>query len=221
MSSRAQARDNRKMDAPMLLQSRPLLQLLEQTIAMRCEGLVVLRCRDGLRHGVWVQRGFVVGAHLAGEFDPLLERLRRTGALDESTHRRCLAALRDSEERAGSLALRAGVPHELLRDVLSAQLVQRAFGLFMLAEVSGHDAWFEARPVPEREVSVRLPLGSLQRRIEAARHDAARHERKQLRGLARALHPDLHAHLGPAARRELERRLAEATATYHGFVRVA
>jgi curved DNA-binding protein CbpA len=45
--------------------------------------------------------------------------------------------------------------------------------------------------------------------------------KRRLRSLAKTLHPDRHPHLAPDARRALERELAEATARYHGFIRVA
>jgi hypothetical protein len=49
---------------------------------------------------------------------------------------------------------------------------------------------------------------------QAASRDEAR---RALRTLARALHPDLHAHLDDESRQRLSGELARATALYHGF----
>jgi hypothetical protein len=210
-------------------EARPLTErsfeaLLASALAARVEGLVVLRCREGLRHGVWVDGGYVVGAHVAGRFDPLLELLLRTGSLDPRTHRSCLEALHQSGERAGSVALSlGGLSAALLSDALKLQVTQRFVALLQVATSAGYDAQLEARPVPENERSVRLPLGSLQRR--AARLSSSgvvdergpEHARRALRTLARALHPDLNAHLDDETRQRLSRELARATALYHGF----
>jgi hypothetical protein len=77
---------------------------------------------------------------------------------------------------------------------------------------------------PDSERSVRLPLGSLQRRVarlasgQAASSPRTRDDaRRALRALARALHPDLNTHLDDEARQRLSLQLARATAIYHGF----
>lgn len=204
------------------LAERSLLSLLETASQARIQGLVVLRCRAGLRHGLFLDAGHVVGAHLADRFDPLLELLRRAGALTPAAHRACMGALEEGA-RAGELALRAGVPSVRLREILQQQLVTRCAALLALARESGHDGWFEARPLDARETSVRMPLGALLRRVYAlapelasdlAQHGDRAARRRALRLLARALHPDL-ARDDPAALRARQEALARATALYH------
>jgi hypothetical protein len=206
------------------LRERSLEELLWQTLAQRREGLVALRDRDALRHGVWVQAGFVVGVHVAGRFDPLLDLLRREGALSAAGYRACVEALWRSGARAGALAIElGGANRALVRDALKAQVCARMQALLAIAEARGHDARFEQCSVPAAEQSVRMPLGSLLRGLQAggaetvssgAERDQAR---RRLRELARELHPDRHGHLDLAARQRLEREMAAATAAYHGF----
>jgi hypothetical protein len=206
------------------LRERSLEELLWQTLAQRREGLVALRDRDALRHGVWVQAGFVVGVHVAGRFDPLLDLLRREGALSAAGYRACVEALWRSGARAGALAIElGGANRALVRDALKAQVCARMQALLAIAEARGHDARFEPCSVPAAEQSVRMPLGSLLRGLQAggaetvssgAERDQAR---RRLRELARELHPDRHGHLDLAARQRLEREMAAATAAYHGF----
>jgi hypothetical protein len=62
-----------------------------------------------------------------------------------------------------------------------------------------------------------MPLGSVLRRIERLPQNLASERRKQLRKLAKVLHPDRHAHLDSAAQQQLSATLARATASYHGF----
>ncbi|MFT3922739.1 MAG: J domain-containing protein [Myxococcales bacterium] len=219
------------MEAPRLLSERSLEELLWTTLAAREDGLVVLRDRDGLRHGVWVQSGFVVGIHVAGRFDPLLDVLRREGALTSHAYASCVQALWRPDMRSGSVAMEvAGVDRAVVRAALRRQMLERMAALLEIAARNGHDGSFEAGNVPEGEVSLRMPLGALLRAVQrqegpapAVRSPSAdRSEaRRQLRALAKELHPDRHAHLDPAARRSLERALAEATAAYHGLARGA
>lgn len=213
------------MHTARLLTERSFETLLASALEARVEGLVVLRCREGLRHGVWVEGGYVVGAHVAGRFDPLLELLLRSGSLSTRAHRSCIEALYLSGERAGSVAQNlGGVTSALLSDALKQQIAQRFVALLEVAASAGYDAQLEARAVPDRERSVRMPLGSLQRRVarlatqhglhgERTQDDA----RRALRTLARALHPDLNAHLDDETRQRLSCELARATALYHGF----
>lgn len=207
------------------LRERSLEELLWLAVSERAEGLVVLRDRDGLRHGVWVHGGFVVGVHVAGRFDPLLDLLRKHGALTPHAYRACVDALWRSGSRSGALAMEvAGVARPVVRDVLRAQTEERMSALLELALDRGHDAWLEPCDVPVAEMSVRMPLGALLRKIPGSgtapkappttsREDA----RRKLRELARRLHPDLNAHLDVETRRALELDLARATAQYHGF----
>jgi hypothetical protein len=218
------------VEAARLLEERSLDALLRQALDARVEGLVLVRDRDGARNGVWVQRGYIVGIHVAGWFDPLLLRLTRAGLLSTRDHGRCLATLAASDARSGELAsTRFAVPASAVREVIALQLVERYRALRELCDTRGHDARLEARPVPASEVALRMPLGSLLRRAGTAAEpsdaetpagdpgDQAQEARRALRKLARALHPDRHAHLDAGERLRLSRALARATAAYHGF----
>lgn len=215
------------METPRPLRERSLEELLVQVLSQKLEGLVVLRDRDGLRHGVWIHGGFVVGIHVAGRFDPLLDLLRRDGALDPAAYRSCVEALWRSGLRSGAIAVEiAGVARPLVRDALKAQATARMRALLEIAELRGYDASFEPGDVPATEMSVRLPLGSLLRSTERTPLSAAttmcppnsRDEaRRRLRELARTLHPDKHTHLDLATQKRLESEMAAATAAYHGF----
>jgi hypothetical protein len=219
------------VEAARTLRERSLEELLWLVLSHKGEGLVALRDRDGLRHGVWVHAGFVVGIHVAGRFDPLLDLLRREGALNPSAYKRCVEALFCSPSRSGAIAVEiAGVARPLVRDALKAQATARMRALLAIAETRGHDACFEPRDVPATEMSVRLPLGSLLRaagrssgteppaQVDAGTPAPDREQaRRQLREIARRLHPDKHAHLDAAARKLLEVEMAAATAAYHGF----
>lgn len=221
------------METSRPLRERSLEQLLWQVLSQRCEGLVALRDRDGLRHGVWVHGGFVVGIHVAGRFDPLLDVLRRDGVLNPQAYQACVEALWRSPARSGAVAMQvAGIGRPLVRDALKAQATARMRCLLEIAESRGHDARFEPGDVPASELSVRIPLGSLLRAAQletpgsasarssdrpGAAPDTRDAARRRLRALARTLHPDRNGHLDPAARRQLEREMAEATAAYHGF----
>ncbi len=210
------------------LRERSLEELLWQVLAQKREGLVALRDRDGLRHGIWTHGGFVVGIHVAGRFDPLLDLLRREGALNPGAYQKCVEALWRGGCRSGALAVEiAGVARPLVRDALKAQATARMAALLEIAETRGHDACFEPGDVPAAELSVRLPLGSLLRAagreprspedVSAKRPESREEARRRLRALARTLHPDKHVHLDAATRRLLEVQMAEATAAYHGF----
>lgn len=225
-------RENAAVQAPRPLSERPLAGLLREAASARVDGCLVVRDREGLRHGVWLEGGYVVGAHVAGRFDPLLALLRGRGALDERAHRACIEALYAATVRSGVLAMQiGGVAPAALRDALCAQLVARLDALLGLAADSGHDARLEWGNVPADELCVRMPVGSLLRRAsaeaatrgattsaatmrDAAARDAAR---RCLRATARRLHPDCHGALDPDARKQLADELARATAAYHGF----
>jgi hypothetical protein len=224
------------------LRERSLEELLWQVLAHKLEGLVAIRDRDGLRHGLWLHAGFIVGIHVAGRFDPLLDLLRRDGALDPVAYKSCVEALWRSGMRSGAIAMQvAGVARPLVRDALKAQAAERMRALLAIVETRGHDACFEPGDVPATEMSVRLPLGSLLRAAgslpktgpaafelpepnnaqpptRASEAGTSRDQaRRRLRELARTLHPDKHTHLDAAARKRLEAEMAAATAAYHGF----
>lgn len=213
------------MDQPRKLAERSFETLLEQAVG--AEGLVVLRDRDGLRHGIWVQHGYVVGAHVAGRFDPLLSLMASTGRLDALGLRRCLVALPHAAQRSGSLARRlGGVSDAVVHEALQEQLLMRYLALRAHAASHGHDAQLERGTVPANECSARMPLGTLRRRaalrlgtsapLGVAQPLPAREEaRRALRALAKVRHPD--QALDPEAREARTRELAAATAAYHGF----
>lgn len=208
------------MDGFRPLGERALLALLQQALTLRVEGRVVLRDREGLRHGVWIEGGYVVGVHVAGRFDPLLSLLRARGALSAGLHLRCVAALAGSEARSGIVAEQVGsVERGQVREVLREQVVARFEALLVRATEAGHDAGLEPCAVPGDERSVRMPLASLLRHIgQTAPAPCDRDEaRRQLRAIALRLHPDRHAHLDAATRARLSEELASATAAYHGF----
>jgi hypothetical protein len=231
------------------LTERSLEEWLWTVLAERAEGSVVVRDREGLRHGVWVQGGFVVGIHVAGRFDPLLDLLRRDGTLSSHAYASCVRALNRPGQRCGAVAMEiAGIERAVVRGALRRQIQERMAALLELSAERGHDACFEPGPVPLSEMSVRMPLGALLRSVAgapreaagggpagareptaqkfgppgpASGQDVAAEARRRLRALARQLHPDLNAHLPPERRRRLERALAEATAAYHGLARGA
>jgi len=210
------------------LSERSLEELLWEAVAARKEGLVLLRDRDGLRHGVWVHGGYVVGVLVAGRFDPLLDLLRQRGALDADAYRRCVSELWQKPTRSGAVAMElAGVARNLVRDALREQACLRMAALLEIAGSRGHDACFEPCSVPMTEMSVRLPLGALLRKVPG--HDPSAHThptpvaidpslaRRRLRELAKRLHPDRNRHLPPEERAARAADLARATAAYHGF----
>jgi hypothetical protein len=210
------------------LKERSFEELMWLAVSARAEGLAVMRDRDGLRHGVWLHGGYVLGVHVAGRFDPLLDLLRQRGALDAHAYRACVEALWRTPSRSGAIAMElAGVARPAVRDALKTQASQRMAALLRISLERGHDACFEACEVPVTEVSVRMPLGALLRQVpehEQTQVPALRCEtqapeaRRKLRELAKRMHPDLHPHLDPEQRRALERDFARATAAYHGFV---
>jgi hypothetical protein len=206
------------------LRERSLEELLWHVVAARDEGCVVMRDRDGLRHVVWIQTGYVVGLRVAGRFDPLLDVLRRRGVLDEPAYQGCVDALWKGGLRAGEIAMHVGgVTRAQVRDALRDQACQRMQALLELANSVGHDAWFESLPLSHQHVSVRMPLGALLRAVPgassqpSARTPDRADDRRKLRELAKRLHPDRNSHLDAETRSRLERDLAQATARYHGF----
>ena len=184
-----------------------------------------MRDRDGLRHGVWVHSGYVVGVHVAGRFDPLLDLLRQRGALDAHAYRACVDSLWQKPSRSGAIAMElAGVSRPAVRDALREQACLRLANLLEIAVTRGHDACFEPGTVPMTEMSVRLPLGALLRKVPGAEEAQAMpatldraNARRRLRELAKQLHPDRNRHLSPEDRAARAAALSRATAAYHGF----
>jgi hypothetical protein len=212
------------------VRGRPYLALLTSASLSRFTGVVVLRDTEGDRHGVTLEAGFLRAVHVAGRYDPLLSLLEARGIMDRSTRARCLASLGDIAARSGSVAGRlCPQAAPALRDVLREQQLARLEALLELSETRGHDARLEACSTAMVDAIVRMPLGSLLRALgrfpgevcpESTAPDSLDAKRR-LRTLAKALHPDRHRHLPPDARRAMEQELAEATARYHGFIRVA
>jgi hypothetical protein len=153
--------------------------------------------------------------------------------LSQETVARALAA--QTRRRLGAILARA----------LAAQTRRRLGAVLARALEAGRDAWLEARKVRADEVDARIGLGELskqrparkpehprggQRRCAARAeprdaktpratepHARTARDRRALRKLAFALHPDRHAHLSKEARAALAEELARATAAFHGL----
>jgi hypothetical protein len=227
------ARDNGAVEPFIPLSERPYGELLAELGRTRESGTAVLRDRDGDRHGVTFEAGYVRAVHLAGRFDPLLALLERRGHMSRAARSSCLSALREGA-RSGDVATAVGhVPRDALRDALRAQLAERFAALVAWAEQRGYDARLEpAGPGAAEADALRVPLGALFRAAgrplpgvdlgpQPAPGALPGDQRRALRRLAVLLHPDRHPELSDAERRILERQLADATARYHGFHRVA
>jgi hypothetical protein len=215
------------------LAERPYSELLAELGRAHESGTAVLRDRDGDRHGVTFEAGYVRTVHLAGRFDPLLAVLERRGSMSRAARSSCLSALRDGARSGDVATALAQVPRAALRDALRAQLAERFAALVAWAEQRGYDARLEPREVGASEAdALRVPLGALFRAAgrplpgvapgpQHAPDAPLGDDRRALRRMAVLLHPDRHPELSDAERRVLERQLAEATARYHGFHRVA
>lgn len=201
----------------------------------------MVREGGGALHRVTLRAGRVVAVQVAGRFDPLLDALRRQGALDGEGWHAVLEAMARSELPAGQLATQVGgVPAHRVRATLEAQLRDRLRALLRRSLTHGTEAWLSSRPVPPSEGATSLTvleaLPVTVQSVENARRAGRRLEpgpgpagmrprtghgprptRADLRRLALTLHPDRHPHLGAEARAKLERRLAEATAAFHGL----
>ena len=121
--------------------TRPTAFTLGDTIARAAraghDGDVLLRDDVGRVHRVTLRAGNVIAVRLAGRFDPLLEQLYRSGAVDEAGVVAVLEALGRSERRVGELAIEiAGARPEDVREALAAQLHARIQELFAVAETS-------------------------------------------------------------------------------------
>ena len=184
--------------------------------------------------------GRVVAVRAAGRFDPILELLRRHGAMNERAWAQSIEQLARSERPAGQLAIDTGVAERTLRSALSAQARSRLQCILARADGHGRDAWLEPRAVAPSEQATSLsvhellgepaqvqptprPLGARAADVSegtvpfATSASGQRRDKRALRRLAFVLHPDRNAHLSPDARAALAARLAEATADYHGL----
>jgi hypothetical protein len=211
-------------------------ELLTRLLSEGREGELVVIELSGTRHRVLLRGGYVVAVHVAGRFDPLLEILRQCGAMRPEAWYRTLEELARSDRPSGELALRiGGVSAVAVQAALRAQQDRR---LRILAERvrEGATLRFEPRRVRARDVVARIgpwDLPAEARRSRGERPPAIseppaarfsfptdrREARRQLRKLARLLHPDRNAHLDAKTRAELAARLAEATAAYHRLLK--
>ncbi len=193
-------------------------------------GDVVVRERDGAEHRITLKAGRIVAARVAGWFDPLLDAMRRDGALSPSEWQRALEALGRSERPAGQLAVEVGASHAAVRAALDRQTRRAVRAALERAAEHGRDGWLEPREIgptePVTSLSVDEVLGDPPARERPPRASGARPrrtppsrpaplDRKALRRLAFALHPDRHGHLDPEARAALGARLGALTAEYH------
>lgn len=218
------------MRRPVALSQRSLRELLLGAARARASGDVVVRERGGIRHRVTLRDGRVVAVRAAGSFDPILELLRRKGLLNERAWAQSIEQLARSERRAGQLALEAaGVTGAALRSALADQARDRLRRVLARADTHGLDAWLDRRDVAPSEQAVSLEAPDLLGDTETAREiprplpappprPRSPRDKRMLRRLALALHPDRNAHLSPDARARLAAQLAEATAAYHGLV---
>ena len=212
---------------PSDLRRSSLSALLEVLGRAGAEGELQLH-RAGRTHRVLLREGRVVAARVAGRFDPLLRRLRREGGLDEDGYRRALESLARSERRSGELARAAGAEPARVRRGLERQLRDALLALGRLVDGTEATPRFVGRRVEPREVVAVMPRpprprrrahrspGSPARRPLPAR-PAPPGDRRALRALALALHPDRHPDLSPEERPRREAALARATAAFHGL----
>jgi len=195
---------------PATLRRARLRDVLGELGVQRAEG--ELRIVSGARvHRILVRAGRVVAAHVAGRFDPLVARLRRTGLLDASSASEVLAAMSRSERRAGELARAAGVPEAAIFEALRRQLDDALTALEVL-DGTAAALTFERREVRAAEVQA---LGAAPTRARPKKRLApcvTRVDRRALRRLALELHPDRTAHLPERERRARAARFAKLTA---------
>lgn len=180
--------------------------------------------------------GRIVSARVAGGFDPILEALRRQGALSEPGWQAAIEALGRSERKAGRLAVEVGGARDRdVREALRRQARRRLSAILERAMTHGRDAWLEPRVVTPSEQATSLPVETLfddpqlwgvglgrrpARTAELRPHSdpaPGARDRRALRRLAFALHPDRHPNLSAEARAALAAELARATAAFHGI----
>ncbi len=188
---------------------------------------------------VLLRAGRVVGVDLRAHFDPLLDRLQRSGELDPTRYHRALTRLAISERRSGELAAALGVPKAAVQEALAQQMRQRLAVLERRVR-SGAKVTFRSRnvasgevvqvmprvsqPSPKRSDNVVVPMNGEANR-QRARERRARPRgttercvtRQQLVSAAMRLHPDRNPNATPAERRKLQDELARLTAAYHGL----
>jgi len=209
----------------MTLALRSFAELVRRAQVRTFTGDLVVREGDGTEHRVVFRSGVVVDVRIFGRFDPILKRLLDDGALTESLFVATLEGLGRTRRRAGDLALDAGVPRTALQDALRAQGERRLRALSSIVRGRGREAFLSPRPVRASEVAFRLDPTRLvhpadgapppKRRPVKAPTKRGSRDRRALRRLAFALHPDRHPHLSDAEREVLARRLASATAEFH------
>lgn len=208
--------------------TRSLGDLLAQAGRAEASGEIVVVERTGVRHAVVIRGGGVVRARVAGRFDPLLWRLLSAGEIDESSFLAVLEAMATSDRLAGELAVEvARASPDAVRAALARQARDAVSTLLHRAQLGARATWLDPRPIEPRRADPALPWVTVVRgtpRAARLRSPASRSAppppsrdaaRRELRRLARTLHPDLHAHLPPSERDALAARLARATAAYH------
>ncbi len=228
-TARATSCDAGGMGPKVPLALRSLHEALRLAGQRDFDGDIVIRERDGASHRITLRGGVIVAARVAGRFNPLLESMRRTGALAPEGFVRALEALARSERRSGQLAIeRGGASARSVREALAAQLSARLTEIHRRALENGRETWLEARSVAATEAAGRVEATRAPRATappRATRPASAPsvppaaplslEQRRALRRLAFMLHPDRHAHLPEPERNALERRLADATARFH------
>ncbi len=188
-------------------------------------------------HGVdrvLLRAGRVVGVDLRAHFDPLLDRLQRSGELDPIRYHRALTRLAISERRSGELAAALGVPKAAVHEALAQQMRQRLAVLERRVR-AGAKVTFRSRSIASGEVVRVMPRVSQPSRrrtnVVTPMHEQAARERRakpratsercvtrqQLVSAAMRLHPDRNPNATPAERAKLQDELARLTAAYHGL----
>jgi len=220
-------------ELPVSLALRSFGELSARAVARSFTGDLVVREADGTEHRVVMRRGTIVDVHVAGRFDPILTELHRAGDLSDTKYVEALEALGRSQRRSGDLAREAGTSANAVTRALARQGAARMKTLRERARDRGREAFLQARDVPSREVRCRLDaLPHLRRRptdtprprpsdppyrpaVSTKRPMAP--DRRALRRLAFALHPDRHPHLSERERAAMADELRAATAAFHGL----
>lgn len=165
-------------------------------------------------HRILMRGRKVVAAHVAGHFDPLLDRLRQHGALSERAYRETLEAMASCDRRSGEVARRSGVDAQALEQALAAQLRDALAVLRRKVDGTRATATLHPRRIQPREIVAFARVGEPKRRVARGR-SLPRH--RALARIARELHPDRLMHLPEQERRRRERRLAHLSARLQGL----
>ena len=178
---------------------------------------------DGTEHRVIFRRGTVVDVRVAGLFDPILEALLEEGALSPGTFVTALEGLGRSQRRAGDIAVDAA--GRLFVTDYAYDFIEQTFPQYIDWQASDVAFRLEILPLIRRSIrgasdhrrKPRVDAPAEMARMARERGSRGRDDRRALRRLAFALHPDRHADLSDAKRERLAIQLAEATAAFHGL----